>query len=247
MIGLGLKSRSRRRISGPGSGAPMPLLAAGAAFVDRSGAVLAADRGFLARLGLEVPDADAALRARAETSPELRALLSGDGPSVARVPGRDGQVEVERVPAAGGALLVVHVPGAVDDGEHALRSQVLGRVVAGVAHDIKNPLNAMSLQIALLGDKLEGCAGEATRAADGHLGSLREQIARVNEVLRRLIDVTDPPAPLGYTDLVSLLADVACLFGYDARRRRIDMVVEPRAGAARTACDPVRVGRLVLV
>jgi signal transduction histidine kinase len=192
-------------------------------------------------------DLAAALRARAEASPELRALLAGDGPGIASVTGPDGPLEVERVPAAGGAqLLVLRDPRASDRGEHALRSQVFGRLVAGVAHDIKNPLNAMSLQLALLGDKLDGVAA-AGQAAAGHLGALRDQIGRVNEVLRRLVDVTDPAAPLGYTDVGELLSDVATLFAYEARRRRIDLSLEAHAGAIRTRCDPARLGRLVLV
>jgi signal transduction histidine kinase len=221
----------------------MPLPAAGAAFVDRSGIVLAADRGFLASFGVE---AAGALRAQAEASPELRALLAGEGPDVARVAGADGPFEVERVSAAGGALLVVRDPRAGDRGEHALRSQLFGRVIAGVAHDIKNPLNAMSLQLALLGDKLEG-AGSLSQAASGHLAALREQIARVNEVLRRLVDVTDPSAQLGYTDLGALLADVGCLFGYEARRRRVEVApLDGHAGPVRTRCDPGRLARLVV-
>lgn len=138
------------------------------------------------------------------------------------------------------------MPLIADDGaEHALRSQVLGRVVAGVAHDIKNPLNAMSLQIALLGDKLEG-AGDASQAAAIHLAAVRDQIGRVNEVLRRLVDVTDPGTPLGYTDLGALLADVGTLFAYEARRRGVEMSLEAHRGAVRTRCDPARVARLVL-
>jgi signal transduction histidine kinase len=223
----------------------MPVLAAGAAFVDGSGAVVAADRGFLATLGVAAGDPGAVLRARAEASPELRALLAGDGPAVASLDGPDGPLELERVPAEGGALLVVRDPRAGDRVEHALRSQVLGRLVAGVAHDIKNPLNAMSLQLALLGDKLDGVA--ANQAAAGHLGALRDQIGRVNEVLRRLVDVTDPAAPLGYTDVGALLGDVATLFAYDARRRRIELSLDAHPGAVRTRCDPARVGRLVLV
>ncbi len=223
----------------------MTVFAAGAAFVDPSGSVIAADRGFLATFGVPAADAGRVLRLRAETSPELRALLASDGPGVATVAGPEGQVEVERIPAAGGALLVLRSPRAGDGVEHALRSQVLGRLVAGVAHDIKNPLNAMSLQIALLGDKLEGVAG-ASQAASGHLGALRDQIGRVNEVLRKLVDVTDPGAPLGYTDLGALLADVACLFAYEARRRRVELSLDAHAGAIRTRSDPARVGRLVL-
>jgi signal transduction histidine kinase len=223
----------------------MTLVAAGAAFVDRTGAVLAADRGFLARLGGEDGDPGVALRAYAESNPELRALLAGDGPGVASLRGPDGPVEVERVPAKGGALLLVREAGEDDRGEHALRSLVLGRILAGVAHDIKNPLNAMSLQLALLGDKLEGAA-EVSRAAATHLAALREQIARVNEVLRRLAEVTDPTSPLGYTDLGTLVADVGHLFGYEARRRRVELVVDAHPGAVRTPSDPARVGRLVL-
>jgi signal transduction histidine kinase len=223
----------------------MTLVAAGAAFVDRSGAVLAADRGFLARLGAADGDVDAALRAHAASSPELRALLEGDGPGVVSVPGPDGPVQVERVPASGGALLVVRDPQGDDRPEHALRSQVIGRVVAGVAHDIKNPLNAMSLQLALLGDKLEA-AGAASDAAVVHLGALRDQIARVNEVLRRLSEATEPAAPLGYVDLGALLTDVAHLFGYEARRRRIDLAVDAHAGSVRTRRDASRVARLVV-
>ncbi len=224
----------------------MLLLASGAAFVDRSGAILAADAGFLARLGLSPDDPSGGLRARAEQSPELRAFLAGDGGATARVPGADGHaVQLERVPSGSGALLVARPATGDEVLEHAMRSQGLGRLASGVAHDIKNPLNAMSLQLALLGEKLSGSADAATAAA-GHLGALRDQIGRVNEVLRRFLDVADPAAPYGYTDVGALLADVATLFGHEGRRRRIALAVEAPPGVVRTTCDPGRVGRLVL-
>src|SRR6266542_6943859 len=219
--------------------------AAGAAFVDRSGAVVVVDPGFRAWLGAAGGDPASALRDRVDASPELQALLAGNGPAVASVAGDGEPVELERFSTAAGALLVLRLSRGDDAMEHGLRSQVLGRLVAGVAHDIKNPLNAMSLQLALLGDKLEG-AGDASRAAAGHLSALRDQIGRVNEVLRRLVDVTDPAAPLGYTDLGVLLADVSSLFAYEARRRGIELPLVAHPRAVRTRCDPSRVGRLVL-
>jgi signal transduction histidine kinase len=224
----------------------MYLFASGAAFVDRSGVVLAADPGFVARLGLRADDPASALRARAEASPELRALLAGEGPPTANVPGADGaSLELERIPAGAGALLVVRRARDGEWLEHSMRSLGLGRLVGGVAHDIKNPLNAMALQIALLGEKL-ATSEDASAAAASHLGALRDQIARVNEVLRRFLDVAEPGAPMGYTDLGALLSDVATLFGHEGRRRRITLMVDSPPGVVRTSADPVRVGRLVL-
>ncbi len=224
----------------------MHLLAVGAAFVDRSGAVVTADPGFVARLGLRAEDPTGTLHARAEALPALRALLRGDGPATVPVHVDGvGVVEVERIPAVAGLLLVLRAPRAGAWLEEAMRSSGLGRIAGGVAHDIKNPLNAMSLQVALLGEKLAASV-EASAAASTHLAAVRDQIGRVNEVLRRFVDVADPGAPLGYTDVGALVADVGALLGHEARRRRINLSVDAPVGVARTSCDPARVGRLIL-
>lgn len=223
----------------------MPLHVNGAAYVDPTGTVLAADAGFVARLGID-GDPSEAVRAMARSSPEIRALLAGDGPPLVCVAGADGAtLELERVPGSAGALLVVREASAGEWGEHALRSQGLGRLVAGITHDIRNPLNAMSLQLALLSEKLSG-GGDASAASASHLAALRGQIARVNEVLRRVQEVMEPSAPLGYTDLGALARDVAALLGHDARRRGIEVSVAATEGAVRTRSDPARVARIVL-
>jgi signal transduction histidine kinase len=224
----------------------MHLLAAGAAFVDPSGAIVAADAGFLHWLGVGGGDPSGSLRARAAAVPELRALLAGEAGEVAQVPGEDGAtIELERIRAGAGALLVLRAPHAGEWLEQAMRSLALGRLASGVAHDIKNPLNAMSLQVALLGEKLAQ-SPEASAAVTSHLTAVRDQIGRVNEVLRRFLDVADPGAPLGYTDLGAIVADIASLFGHEGRRRRLTLSVDAQAGTVRTQADPVRAGRLVL-
>ena len=243
MSGPGRRERSPQEI-------PQSMLtyASGAAFIDRSGAVVAADGGFLAALGLEGRDPTGALRARAAAQPKLSALLRGEGPDVVQVPGNGGELlELIRHVADGGGLLLLARSGLLQERlEDACRAAALSRLAAGVAHDIKNPLNAMALQLALLSEKLSG-QPEAGRAGGPHLASIREQIGRVNEVVRRYLDVADPAAPLGYTDLGRLLQDVVALLGHELRRRHVELVLAgPRAGP-RTDCDPARVGRLVLV
>ncbi len=223
----------------------MPTFARGAAFLDRSGAVIAANDGFAALLGLAPGDPGAALRARAEASPALRALVAGEGPDAVAVPGPDGVVELERVATPAGTFLVALAPPALDWLEEAMRSRALTRVAPGLAHDVKNPLNAMALQIALLAEKLSG-SDDASASAAPHLAALRDQIGKVNEVVRRFLDVADPSAPLGDTDAGALLADTAALFGHEVRRRRIALEVDAVQGAVLTRCEPGRVGRIVL-
>ncbi len=224
----------------------MHPFAAGAAFLDRSGAVVAADPDFRGLLGLPDGDADVALQARVDAEPALRAFVSGEGPSSVAVAGADGvPLELERVGSGSGALVVARIAGLGEALEHAMRSVAFGRVASGIVHDYKNPLNAMALQIALLSEKLSGSDAASTAAA-GHLSALRDQVVRVNEILRRFLDVADPGAPMGFTDVGALVADAAALLGHEARRRRVEVTVEPPLGAIRTSCDPGRVARLVL-
>lgn len=222
----------------------MNLFACGVAFVDRSGAIVAADRSFLAHLGLPEDDPSSALRALAGEHAEIALLLAGDGPPIVSVPwtGRS-TLEVERVSAEGGALLLLREPECEERQEHAIRSQLLGVLAAGVAHDIKNPLNAMSLQVALLSEKLASSPGVIE--AERHLGTVREQILRVDEVVRRLIAIVDPPQ-LDVADLGALVSDVAAMLGHAARSRGISVTVTAPRLATVVRCEPARVGRLVV-
>jgi signal transduction histidine kinase len=127
-----------------------------------------------------------------------------------------------------------------------MRSLALSRLAAGLAHDVKNPLNAMALQIAILADKLADAGPMVSEAVASHLASLKEQIARVNEAVRRFADVAEPGGPAEFTDVGSLVADLTRLFGHEARRRRVEIACDGVREGMRSPCDPVRVGRLLM-
>ena len=132
-----------------------------------------------------------------------------------------------------------------DRGEAAVRARVLARVVAGVVHDMRTPLGTMLMKLQLLRDALAGEAVVPDSVA-AHLRVLDAQVERMTEMLRRIANTVDPPAPLGWLDAGTLLADVAGALGYEAKLRAIELVLEPRAGAVRTAADPAAMGGLVL-
>ena len=129
--------------------------------------------------------------------------------------------------------------------EYALQAVALARLAGSLAHEVKNPLNAMALQLALLGDKIATASESLASGCAGNLASLKNQIGRVNEVVRRYLEVADPTPSAGF-DAGALLSDVVILFGHEARRRRVALSYEGGSPTARAAGDPVRVARLVL-
>ncbi len=64
----------------------------------------------------------------------------------------------------------------------------LGRLTSGVAHEIKNPLNALVLQAALLRQKLGDASPEATR----HLDVVEEEVRRLDRVIQGFLEFTRP-------------------------------------------------------
>jgi hypothetical protein len=95
-------------------------------------------------------------------------------------------------------------------------------------------------------DKLASADEALASSCAANLSSLRNQIGRINEVVRRYVDVADPTATPGGFDAGALLADVTHLFGHELRRRRITLNDEAAAGVVRAAGDGVRPTRLLL-
>lgn len=220
----------------------MALVACGAAVADRSGAIVAADGTFLSLLGLPADDPPGALRALARERPDVAEVLSAAGRGPAVVPWGDGAVlEVERAEGGGLRLLVLRQRTPASAGGPGVPPGALAAVASGIAHDIRNPLNAMALQVALLAEKLAAAPPEVE--AERHLGTVRDQIRRVDEAIRRLVDVADPPGPI--VDAGSLVRDAAGLLGHEARRRGVALEVDA-ARLAVEASDPGKLGHLVL-
>lgn len=226
------------------------MIADGSAFLDRTGRVLAADPAFRSLLRLPAEGATDLLQLRAGRSAALAAFLAGEGPDTLHLAaeGEETGCELGRVVEEAGLLLRA-VPAEAGLGtptaEYAMQALLLARLAGSVAHEVKNPLNAMALQLALLGDKIGVESDGLAAACASNLASLKNQVGRVNEVVRRYLDVADP-APSGGFDAGSLLLDATQLFGHEARRRRVAIGCEAQSGAARAAGDPARAARLLL-
>lgn len=118
---------------------------------------------------------------------------------------------------------------AVQQGE---RLADLGRVAAGLAHELRNPLASMSGCIELLS------SSEGLRAEDQRLMSIvLKEAARLEQLVGRFLDYTRPALPrLAEVDLAQVLGEVADVFSRDPAAAHVTVARALRPATA--ACDP---------
>jgi len=102
----------------------------------------------------------------------------------------------------------------------------LGRLTSGVAHEVKNPLNAMRIHLELLKTRLDG----ARPAARESLDVIAQEIHRLDRVVQGFLKFVRPQElHLGPVDVSALLGEVGRLMAPEAARAgtRIALDVAP--------------------
>ena len=111
----------------------------------------------------------------------------------------------------------------------------IGRLMSGVAHEVKNPLNAMVLQLEVLKARL-GLDGDKVKP---QVDILAEEIRRLDRVVKTFLDFTRP-VEIHPTDaeIAPLVREVFALAEPQARQNNVQMIL-----AGNGATPPVRVDR----
>jgi signal transduction histidine kinase len=117
----------------------------------------------------------------------------------------------------------------------AAKLAALGRLTSGVAHEVKNPLNAMVLQLEILKAKL-GSQGEEVNP---QLQILFNEIRRLDRVVKTFLDFARPVElhPTA-TDLETLVREVFTLAEPHARTNRVELILEPNGALPPVRLDP---------
>jgi signal transduction histidine kinase len=105
----------------------------------------------------------------------------------------------------------------------------LGRLTAGVAHEVKNPLNAMTIHLELMKGKLAKLSREGsgtTPAVLEHVNVIGTEIRRLDQVVQGFLKFTRPEdMHLGPVAVDNLLAEVAQVIQPDAAGNRVRVQV----------------------
>ena len=123
-----------------------------------------------------------------------------------------------------GALVTLHDLESVEQIESELelsrRMAAIGRLTAGVGHEVKNPINAIVVHLELLKNKLGGDHPPATR----HLEVIDAEIHRLDRVVQTLVDFSRPvELRLQEQDLRKVIGDVLALADEELSTRNVKL------------------------
>jgi signal transduction histidine kinase len=121
-----------------------------------------------------------------------------------------------------GALVIMRDTESVrrlgDEIEMSRRLSASGRLTRGVAHEVKNPINAIVLHLQLLQNKLSKQEPDTRR----HMDIIDSEIRRLDRVVQTLVDFTRPrDLHLEEIDLRQLLEEVSQLAAPDAEQHGV--------------------------
>jgi len=108
-----------------------------------------------------------------------------------------------------------------DEIELSRRLAAIGRLTSGVAHEVKNPINAIVVHLEVLRQKLQQLDPDTRR----HIDVIGSEIQRLDRVVQTLVDFTRPvDLRLADLDLRRLVDEVVVLAQPDAERHGVSIV-----------------------
>jgi signal transduction histidine kinase len=134
--------------------------------------------------------------------------------------------------------------------EVARRLAAIGRLTAGVGHEVKNPINAMVVHLELLRGKLVGQESEAFAGAQRHVEILAGEMQRLDRVVQTLADFSRPmELRLREHDLRQVVGAVIELTAAEMRENGVSVIVKapPEPVTVRMDAELVRQALLNLM
>ena len=155
--------------------------------------------------------------------------------------GRRIQIALDFISERGeriGALLTMRDAESVrrieNEIELSRRLAAIGRLTSGVAHEVKNPINAIVVHLELLREKMREIDPDTRR----HLDIIGREIHRLDRVVQLLVDFNRPvELRLSDFDLRRLIEDVALLASPEAARQGVQVETQLTASPLPVRAD----------
>ncbi|MBI2687646.1 MAG: hypothetical protein HYX27_15150 [Acidobacteria bacterium] len=111
----------------------------------------------------------------------------------------------------------------------------ISRLTGGVAHEIKNPLNAIAINLEVLRSRLGGDSGDMKSEVD----VIAKEISRLDRVVKTFLNFTRPvEVKLTTVDVAETLREIGQLVEEQASRNRVKLVMFTPEGPVPAWADP---------
>ena len=115
------------------------------------------------------------------------------------------------------------------------RLAAISRLTGGVAHEIKNPLNAIAINLEVLRSRLSG----DTDGPKAEVDVIAREISRLDRVVKTFLNFTRPvEVNLTALDVGATLREIGELVAEQASRNRVELAVFTPEGRAEAWADP---------
>lgn len=116
------------------------------------------------------------------------------------------------------------------------RLSYLGLLSSGMAHEVKNPLNSIQMNLQLLEEELSGCP--EAKEATAYLQPVRAEVRRLERLVNDFLLYARPLVPTAApVDLARTLSDLRALVTEEARRKGVQVSVEVPAALPELRAD----------
>lgn len=130
---------------------------------------------------------------------------------------------------------------------HTERLAAVGRMAAQVAHEIRNPLSSIGLNIEMLADELEEHQWEKNEEAQSLINITLSEIERLNNVIHDYLQFARMPSQqLQPTSLNDLVNELAKFVQPEAQQVRVDVMCDLDEKLPDVPLDPGRIRQAIL-
>ncbi len=129
--------------------------------------------------------------------------------------------------------------------QEAERLAYIGTLASGLAHEIRNPLNSLNLNMQMLEEEIAETGGAPTGRR--LLSITRSEIGRLERLVTDFLAYAKPrPLDFERVQAIALLGRAADVLALETTRRGVEVEIEDRSGGAEVRVDGAQMTQLLL-
>jgi signal transduction histidine kinase len=127
------------------------------------------------------------------------------------------------------------------------KRDLLARLLARLAHEIRNPLSSLDIHVQLLDEDLTQAAPETRQRLSGRLEIIRGELTRLENIVKRFLRLASPSTlELEEVELARIVNHVCKLLGPEAEAHQVSLVTEVDSAVPVLRADGVQLTQALL-